>query len=635
MDEAELRAALDEADVRVLLMVLVHLTGDRRWMREPFLPVRDVRLFADESAGLDESLQAEVREAVLAEILRDDLVPALPRPSVDELIEMLSVCLGEVVPAEYGPLVVQEMQLDDAPMAVLASDGVRAVVIGAGVSGLCAAAGLRAAGVDVTVLERNPAVGGVWWENVYPDCGVDTPNHFYSYSFAPNHDWNHYFSPRDEIQAYLERCADELGVRDDIRFGASVEGATWIEDDQCWEVVYRAADGVEERVRADLLVPAVGQMNRPKVPDIEGLSDFEGPVFHSSRWPDGIDLAGRRVAVVGTGASAMQLVPHIAKDVAEVTIFQRSPQWARPVDDYHRSVRDGTKWLLHHVPFYAPWYRITLFWRFGDGLHRQLQIDPDWSHPERSINRANDRHRRDLVEYIEAEIGPDHPDVLAKAMPDYPPFGKRMLIDNGWYRTLTEPHVHLVTEAIARVEASGVVTTDGEHHEADVIVLATGFEARDPLGHLDVRGRGGRALSEQWGSDDARAYLGITVPGFPNLFLLYGPNTNLGHGGSIIFQAEAQTAYIVGLLEQMRAGGVTSVEVREDVHDEYNERVDEAHRHMIWSHPGMDTWYRNGAGRVVTNSPWRLVDYWTMCHSPALDDYRTAVRSEAATAART
>lgn len=632
MDAAELQSALDEADVRVLLMVLVHLTGDRRWMEAPYLPVRDVRLFADESAGLDEELQAEVRATVLAEILREDLVPAKPRPSVEELVEMLSVCLGETVPPEYGPLIVEEMQLDAGVSTAepLPPDGTRAVVIGAGVSGLCAAAKLRRAGVEVMVLERNPAVGGVWWENTYPDCGVDTPNHFYSYSFAPNHGWNHYFSPREEIQAYLERCADDLGVRPCIRFGATVDGAQWREHDRCWEVTFREADGREQRLRVEVLVPAVGQMNRPKVPALEGLDTFDGPAFHSSRWPEGLDLSGRRVAVVGTGASAMQLVPHVAERAAELTIFQRSPQWARPVDDYHRSVRPGTKWLLEHVPFYAPWYRITLFWRFGDGLHRQLQIDPAWEHPDRSVNRANDRHRRDLVDYIEAEIGSDDRDLLPRVVPDYPPFGKRMLIDNGWYRLLTEPHVHLVTEDVVRVEPAGVVTADGVLHEADAIVLATGFEAADALGHLDIRGRDGRRLSDQWGTDDPRAFLGITVPGFPNLFLLYGPNTNLGHGGSIIFQAECQTAYVVGLLSQMRAEGVSIVEVRQDVHDEYNERVDEAHRHMIWSHPGMETWYRNRAGRVVTNSPWRLVDYWTWTHAPSLDDYLTDV-----TAART
>jgi 4-hydroxyacetophenone monooxygenase len=254
MDEAELRSALDEADVRVLLMVLVHLTGEGRWLEAPYLPVRDVRLFADESAGLDEELQAEVRATVLAEILRDDLVPARPHPTVDELLEMMSVCLGEVVPPEYGPLIVQEMQLAPDPSPPADADGVRAIVIGAGVSGLCAAAKLRQAGVDVVVLERNPAVGGVWWENVYPDCGVDTPNHFYSYSFAPNHGWNHYFSPRAEIQAYLERCADDLGVRGLIRFSATVESATWIEDEQLWEVAYRGVDDGAELVRAELLV---------------------------------------------------------------------------------------------------------------------------------------------------------------------------------------------------------------------------------------------------------------------------------------------------------------------------------------------------------------------------------------------
>jgi 4-hydroxyacetophenone monooxygenase len=611
----------------VLLMVLVHLTGDRRWLEEPYRPVRDTRLFADESAGLDPTLQAEVREAVLREIVEGGLVPALPRPGVDELLDMMSVCLGERIPPEYGPLVIQEMQLDGPdpeparrpPSAT--SPPLTAVVIGAGVSGLCAAARFREAGIGVTVLERNPSVGGVWWENIYPDCGVDTPNHFYSYSFAPNHGWNHYFSPRDEIQAYLERCADDFGVRPHIRFGVTVSSATWREADQQWEIAFRDAGGLEQSIRADVLVPAVGQMNRPKVPPIEGLSSFDGPVFHSARWPDGIDLAGRRVAVVGTGASAMQFVPGIAGAVARLTIFQRSPQWARPIDDYHRVVRDGTKWLLEHVPFYAPWYRVTLFWRFGDGLHRILQIDPEWPHLDRSINRANERHRVELVRYIEEEVGND-PALVAKAVPDYPPWGKRMLVDNGWFRTLTEPNVDLVTSPIAAVDATGVITEDGAHHDVDVVVLATGFHASDALGDIEIRGRDGTLLAERWAGNDPRAYLGVTVPRFPNLFLLYGPNTNLGHGGSIIFQAECQVHYALGLLDEMRAAGITSIEPRQDVHDDYNDRVDAAHEKMIWTHPGMETWYRNASGRVVTNSPWRLVDYWTMCHTPTLDDYR-------------
>jgi 4-hydroxyacetophenone monooxygenase len=631
IDEMELRRALEAADIRVLLMVLVHLTGDHRWMEAPYLPVRDTRLFADESAGLDPALQAEVREAVFCEILSDDLTPAIPRPTPEQLLEMMSVCLGETVKPEYVPLVLEEMGFA-SPLAARtderAGEPVTAVVIGAGISGLCAAIRFHHAGIPFTVLERNDAVGGVWWENVYPDCGVDTPNHFYSYSFAPNHGWNHYFSPRDEIHAYLDRCADEFNVRDHIRFGVTVDSAIWNEDEQRWEVQCRTADGAIEHLSANVLVAAVGQMNRPKFPTIEGLEDFAGPVFHSARWQRDTGLVGKRVAVIGTGASAMQFVPTLADEVADLTIFQRSPQWARPIDDYHRTVGEGTKWLLHNVPFYAPWYRFSLFWRFGDGLHRALQIDPTWEHPERSINKLNDRHRVEIATYIEAELGHD-PELIAKALPDYPPWGKRMLVDNGWFRALTRPNVHLVTELIASADATGVATSDGVHHDVDVIVLATGFHASDPLGAMDIRGRDGRHLGDQWAGNDPRAYLGITVPNFPNMFVLYGPNTNLGHGGSIIFQAECQVHYTISLLEEMRTHGLASIEVKQDVHDDYIDRVDAAHQRMVWSHQGMQTWYRNAAGRVVTNSPWRLVDYWAWTHDPKLDDYE--VRSGAVT----
>ena len=627
-DPAQIRAALDDADIRVLLMVLFHLTGERRWLEQPFRPARDIRLFADLSGGLSEALQAQVREATFDLLTRGLAAPCIERPSEELLVEMMSVFNGEAVPANYAPLVLEEMGFDsrDAlsalPPGTRIPEGFQVLIIGAGMSGLLAAIKLEKLGIPYTVLEKNEDVGGTWFENIYPDCRVDTPNHFYSYSFAPNHDWSRYFSERDELYGYLQNCTDTFGVRDRIRFNSRVEALTWDAAQHIWRVAVESG-GERRQLCANVVITAVGQLNRPQYPNIDGLDDFAGPLFHSARWPRGIDLAGKRVAVIGTGASAMQLVPRVAEQAAQLTILQRSPQWVRPSPDYHRSVAPGTRWLLHHLPFYAAWYRFGLFWRFGDGLHRSLQIDPQWPHPERSLNRTNERHRVEITRYIEEALGHDA-ELIAKALPDYPPFGKRILVDNGWFSTLRRDNVALETDAIARIVPQGVELRSGAVIAADVIILATGFQASGLLGDVQVRGRDGITLAERWGHDDPRAYLGMSAPGFPNLFFLYGPNTNLGHGGSIIFQSECQVRYVTGCLAQLLERGARQLECRADVHDAYNAKVDAAHERMIWTHRGMSTYYRNSAGRVVTNSPWRMVDYWWLTRTPDLDDYTVA-----------
>jgi 4-hydroxyacetophenone monooxygenase len=620
----QLQAALAQADIRVLLMVVVHLTGDSRWLREPFLPKRDVRLIADPAAGLSSEVQEEIRTAAFVALSRRRVEPAIDRPDRSLLLKMMCVCLGEEVPEEYTLMMFQEMGFVPDLVPELGKPDVgeqlSAVVIGAGISGILAAIKLHAAGVAVTVLEKNKDIGGTWLENSYPDCGVDTPNHFYSYSFAPNSNWNHFFSLRAEIYAYLERCVDQFDIRKLITFGSTVDSAKWDDARQAWAVDYRSANGESSSVSARFLISAVGQLNRPQRPPIVGLDEFKGPVFHSAHWRHDVDLRGRSVGVIGAGASAMQFVPRIAPLAERLTIFQRSKQWARPIGEYRSSVSEEVKWLIRHVPYYSAWMRFTLAWRYGDGLHRHLKKDPTWAHPERSVNQGNDRHRVELTEYISQELGYDA-GLISKTLPSYPPYAKRMLIDNGWFRTLTRANVQLVAEPIVSATKDALLTADGRHHHLEVLILATGFEAKSILGHVAIVGKDGVSLSERWGVDDARAYLGMTVPGFPNLFVLYGPNTNLGHGGSIIFHAECQLRYILSLVEQMVNGRYGAVEVRSEVHDAYNAAVDAAHESMIWTHPGVDPWYRNRAGRVVSNSPWRLVDYWNMTVEARLNDY--------------
>lgn len=623
-DRDRLRRILEHADLRVLLMVLYHRTSDRRWLEPPYRPQRDVRLIADEDAGLPPEVRGAIRDAAV-DILSDPSThPAFVDPGDDRMVEMMSACLGEPVPAEYAPMMREEMGFASRDVTwreARPPEGSiprRFLIVGAGASGIALGARLERLGIPYTIVERHAQVGGTWYENRYPGCGVDTPNHAYSFSMGERYPWRRYFSAQDQLLDYMIRSAQEFGVRPRIRFETSVTSATWNEERSCWQVSLATRAG-EERVCADFLVSAIGQFGEPSIPPIEGASRFAGPIFHSTDWPQDLDLAGRRVALVGTGATSMQIAPAIADRVESLTIYQRSPQWARPISRYHDPIPDEAQWLLAAVPFYAEWFRFTMLWRYGDGLLRFLRKDPAWPHPERSVNRVNDRHRQEMTDHIVVQLG-ERTDLHEACIPTYPPYGKRILLDNGWFTTLQRPNVELVTDPIDRIDEKGIVTRSG-HRPADVIVYATGFRMTQMTSRLGLRGRHGIDLHDAWRDADPTAHLGISVPRFPNLFLMLGPNTGLGHGGSSIFQSECQARYITSLAVQMIERGIRSVDVKQLVHDEYVARVDSEHEQLVWTHPGMSTYYRNARGRVFSVMPWRLVDYWKMTHDAVLDDY--------------
>jgi 4-hydroxyacetophenone monooxygenase len=623
VDREQLKTALAEADVPVLLMVLTHLTGDPRWLEDPYRPRRDSRVFADESGGLPDAIQSEIRAAAL------DLLAAVDADEQGELLDddllgrMMSACVGETVPPEYVAVLLEEMGLRTPPPLPQVDVGpgeFRVLVVGAGLSGVCAAVRLKEAGIPFLVVEKNPDVGGTWFENQYPDAGVDTPNHFYSYSFTPHRDWEHYYSKQPEILRYIRETADRFGIREGIRFSTHVTATRYDDASRTWHTTLIGPDGEEETCVTQALITGTGALNEPKLPPIDGLGDFDGPLFHTARWPKELDLAGKRVALVGTGASSVQAARLTAEEADHLTVFQRSPQWVIPNPIYRARVGEGKRWLLMNVPFYAAWYRFTLFWRYADSLHPHIQVDPDWPYPERAVNARNDKHREFLAAFIEEELE-GCPDLIAKAVPDYPPYGKRMLLDNDWFKTLRRDDVSLVDQAVARITPDGLDTADGEHHPADVIIMATGFHSTRLLWPMEVCGSGGVSVREAWDDDDPRAHLGITVPGFPNLFMLLGPNTGLGHGGSAIFHIEAQVNYTIKCLAHMIKNGIGSLEPKREPFEEYNARVDAAHERMVFAHPGMNNWYKNRAGRVVALSPWRLVDYWAMTREPQFEDF--------------
>jgi 4-hydroxyacetophenone monooxygenase len=631
----DLRRALQDVNLPTTLMVLAHLTADAKWLSPRYAPgpivAPEGSLFPDDSGSYPAEIAEEIRTSAFQVLsrLRDAGAELPPPPTFETMKAMMEFSVAEPVSDDFIAMLMEETGFVDRDeqwrkplqqsLAGRDVDDFNVIVIGAGMSGICAGAKLERAGIPFVMLDKNPAVGGTWYENTYPDCGVDTPNHFYSYSFERNPNWSGYFSKRDELQRYFEQCVDKFGLRDALRLQTEVVRMTYDRSTSRWRVEIKNADGQPETLTANVVISAVGQLNRPNLPDIEGLDDFAGPLFHSARWRHDVDLRDKRVAVIGTGCSAVQLLPKTAAVARKVSVFQRTPHWVSPNRDYYRPVEEGLIWALNHIPYYAEWHRARTIFGFADRNWPAVVADPNWSHPDRSLNEVSEGLRDALVAYIHEQLG-DRQDLAPKCIPDFPVFGKRLIVDNNWHPTIARDNVDLVTTGIARITPAGVATVDGVVHEVDAIVVATGFKSNLFLWPMEVVGRSGTSLEAQWG-DYPRAFQGITVPDYPNLFCLYGPNTNIVHGGGIIYQTECQVHYVMQCLAHMIEKRLAAMEVRADVNDAYNEKVQAISETLAWGHAGVQSWYKNSQGKVVNNSPFTFEEFWKITHDLAPEDY--------------
>ena len=461
-------------------------------------------------------------------------------------------------------------------------------VIGAGFGGVGAAIKLKQSGIDdFVVIERDSGVGGTWWANTYPGCQCDIPSHLYSFSFAPNPNWTRTYAPQGEIQRYIADIAEREGILPHVRFRCELLGADWDEPEGVWRL--RTSTG---EVTAERVIAAPGPLAEPQVPAVPGLDSFTGDVFHTARWNHDVDLTGRRVAVIGTGASAIQAVPRIQPKVERLTLFQRTPPWVMPHGE--RPITAAERFVYRRFPAVQRLVRTGVYWS------RELVV-PGLVHQPRLLGVMERIARRHLARQVA------DPQLRERLTPDYRIGCKRILPSNDWYPAITQPNVDILFGGLSEVRPDGVVGPDGELHEVDAIIFATGFHVTDmPLAKL-VRGRDGRTLDELW-QGTPRAYRGTTVAGFPNMFWLVGPNTGLGHN-SIVFMIEAQLAYVMDALETAAAVGASRIEVRPEAQAAYNDRLQERMPGTVWNSGGCASWYIDDNGRNSTVWPdftWRF-----------------------------
>ena len=622
IDPVELRANLRQADPGVLVAVLAQLTGDAAVI-DRFGPAISHVPDPPERAGVIDPDTAETLVSAVIDALdaSDQSIRVL---DTELFTRLLPVALGSDVDDEFIPLLLEQggFQLSQPtlPRTVPIPETTTVAIIGVGLAGIIAALAAADAGVTFEIFDRNDEVGGTWLTTKYPGIGVDTPSAYYSLSREVNPEWTSYYPQGAEYQAYLVSLADKYGLRDHIRFGAEVEALVWDEDRNQWRIESVNRDGNRVISHARVVITAAGYLNRPRWPDVRGRESFAGRSIHTAQWDPSLDLTGKRVAIIGAGCTAVQIVDACVDEVEHLTVFQRQPHWVaprkRPTDD----VPEFRRYLGRHVPYYANWHRLKSYWATADNNYPVILQDPEWARDHLSISAANDVLLQMCLEYIDRTFGAGS-ELARRVTPDFAPYGKRIIRDpGGYYAALTRSHVDVEASEPAEVNERGIVTADGRQLDLDVIIYATGYHL-DFLSTIDIRGRNGRKLADEWG-DSPRAYRGGTVPAFPNLFINSAPNYSPAHGAGANFSMEVLAHYIIECLQLMALHGAETMEVTQQAYDDYVAAIDETMAGTVWCHtPNAHTYYRSGSGRVVVANPYRLVDLWHQHRAPIAEHF--------------
>lgn len=623
LDAQELRAHLAKADAGILVAVLAQLTGDANVVERYTSKISFTPDPPEQTGSTDPQTHAELVEAVVAALGSPRPANAVPFDDPELFAAVAPLALGAEVGPEYVGLLLEQGGFHPSqpvlPRTATLPTGFKVVIIGAGIAGMAAALECADAGIDYEIFDRNDEVGGTWYTAVYPGIGVDTPSAYYSLSRDINGDWSSYYPQGPEYQRYLQSVADKNGLREHTRFSTEVTALRWVADRKMWEVHAIGVDGAVDVSYANVVVPAVGYLNRPRWPELPGKETFAGVSIHSAEWDPELSLRGRRVAIIGAGCTAVQIVDASVDEVEHLTVFQRQPHWVAPRKRLTDDVPEHRRWLNAHVPFYANWNRLKSFWGTADNNYPVIVRDPEWAADHLSISPANDVLLQMCLEYIDRTFGAGS-ELAKKVTPDFAPYGKRIIRDpGGYYAALTRDHVDVEASEPARVNERGIVTQDGRQIDLDVIIYATGYHL-DFLSTVDIVGRDGVKLADVWG-DSPSAYRGGLVPGFPNMFISSAPNYSPGHGAGHNFGVEVMVHYVMECLQLMAERGAQTLEVTREAFETYVRSIDDAMAQTVWCHtPTAHTYYRSGGGRIVTAFPFRLIEVWQSHRVPNEED---------------
>jgi 4-hydroxyacetophenone monooxygenase len=616
MDSDFIRRAVELADLNAARVALYQQTGDAELAA---LPV---------AANLDDA-QRELLIGKVVAWLEQNAGPGMPaEPPEAELRSLMTMATQ----AEMSDLEFEARRdlpaFKEFPWTTdwtngkpELPEGFHVVVIGSGFSGIAMGVQLERLGIPFTVLDKQPEAGGTWSVNRYPDIRVDTISITYEYSFEKNYPWSEYFGRGAEVRHYLNHISEKYGVMKNTRFNHTLERSTWDDERAVWTVEASSPDGTVT-LEANYVINALGTFNNPRFPDFEGIESFSGQIIHPARWPHDTDLTGKRVAVIGNGSTGVQMVYTIAESASHVDVYQRTPQWISPRAGYGKAVEPEIRWLLDNFTGYWNWWRYMAIAALF-GTHGYILPDDAWKAQGGKVNPMNDKLRDDLTAYIKAQTG-GREDLIDRLVPDYAPFSRRPVVDNNWYKALTLDHVELVTDPIVRLTPTGIETADGTVREVDVIVTATGFDIIKYLYPAKTTGKDGLDIHDFWSTDGPRAYLSMMVPNFPNMFMLYGPNSQPLSGGTglpiwyVIWSAYAATC-IVEAIEH----GKSRVEVKLEAYERYNKALDqEASTLLLLQEEGAPdkNYYINEFGRMQVNAPWYGPEYHRLCTEIDWDD---------------
>jgi 4-hydroxyacetophenone monooxygenase len=618
--------AVQFADPIVLRGLLYQLTGDEALVDGiAMAPVASGLRSRNTMAKESDAALIRAKAADFLKGYRDAGAGEIPPGPESRLQRSLSLTAGAEVPLPEMGMWVEQLALDPFARGLEWSTvpspqqlaGFSVIVIGAGMGGLNAAAQLDHAGISFTILEKNPEVGGTWWENRYPGARVDTPSRTYTHVLGADFPYPSAYCQQSENEKYINWIADHFNVRKNIVFNTEVSSIVWDDSASRWHITAETPDG-ERTWDVNAVITAVGFLSRPNVPHVDGQEEFTGPLFHTARWPAQLDLTGKRVAVAGSGCTGYQLTAELAKDVGHLYLFQRKPNWVFDVPGYLAPYPPQVNWLDRNFPYLVNFIRFANSWANRPGaIAPANEIDPDFDDPF-AVSQANKQVRDQRIAFMQSKFA-GRPDLMEKMLPPAPPLSARpVLVDRAYsvYDALLQDNVTLVTEGITRLTESGVLLQDGSECPVDAVVLATGFRANDFLWPMEVRGRGGIRLEDLWSADGARAYLGNMLPGFPNFFMLYGPNTNANVGFAAIHLEELVTRFALECLDALITGDRKSVEVKRDAYERYNAALDVAASTKVYLDPRARNYYKNDFGRSSTNGAFDARLLWEWLRDP-------------------